>query len=67
MPKQEQYVDAAVEQAVEQAEKELAAMKRVLAILKKLPPDRRPRVLGAVAVLYGFAEARFPDDIKPLL
>jgi hypothetical protein len=61
-------VQAISDENIAAAELEIAAMGKILNILKtKLEnPEQRARVLGAVAVLYGYADANFPEDAAPL-
>ncbi len=48
-------------------ERQLKVMKNIVNNLEKLEStDEAKRVIGSLAVMYGFAEARFPEEIESI-
>jgi hypothetical protein len=65
MPKN---TDVKLGDRLEAMDRQLKTMKNIMANLKKLENnEERERVIGSVAVLFGLATARFPEDIQSLV
>jgi hypothetical protein len=58
---------AALAQRVESMERQLKVMKNIANNLDRLEStEEAERVIGSIAVMYGLAQARFPEDVESI-